>query len=329
MPNILYGIQATGNGHITRALEIIPILKKYGNVDLLLSGNHSEIKIPYDIKYKFKGLGFVFGKNGGIDYWKTFLQFKIKNLRQEISEFPIEKYDLVMSDFEPVTAWASRLKKQECIGLSNQCVTLHPKSPKPKNVDWLGKFVLENYAPTSTNYGLHFKLFDKNIFTPIISKEIRNCEVKNKKYISVYLPSYSDKKIVNVLKNIPDTEFQVFSKHSKKNYSEKNIEFFPIDKKAFQTSMSQSNGLISNAGFGATSEALFLKKKLMVIPMKGQIEQKYNAAMLQSMGVKKIKKFKENKVDEIIDWIETAKSINVNYPDNIETIISSIVKNHL
>ncbi len=329
MPKILYGIQATGNGHITRALEIIPELKKYGSVDLLLSGSHSEIKIPYDIKYKFKGLGFVFGKNGGIDYWRTFLQFKVKNLREEISNFPIEKYDLVVSDFEPVSAWAARIKKIDCIGLSNQCVTLHPKSPKPKNVDWLGKFVLENYAPTSHNYGLHFKSFDKNIFTPIIPKEIRKTSVENKNHITVYLPAYSDKKILKVLKNITETEFHIFSKHSNKVYQEKNLNFFPIDKTSFQKSMAESNGVVCNAGFGATSEALFLNKKLLAVPMKGQIEQKYNAAMLQSMGVKKIKKFKENKVDEIKDWIENGKNCKVNFPDNAQSIISVIVNNHL
>jgi uncharacterized protein (TIGR00661 family) len=329
MPRILYGIQATGNGHITRALEIIPELKKYGSVDLLLSGSHSEIKIPYDIKYKFKGLGFIFGKNGGIDYWKTFLQFKVKNLREEISNFPIEKYDLVISDFEPVSAWASRIKKLECIGLSNQCVTLHPKSPKPKNTDWLGKMVLENYAPTSINYGLHFKSFDKNIFTPIIPKEIQKIKTQTSNFITVYLPAYSDKKIIKVLKNISGSEFQIFSKNSSKIYKEKNLKFFPIDKMSFQKSMADSNGVICNAGFGATSEALFLNKKLLVIPMKGQIEQKYNAAMLQSMGVKKIKKLKENKTNEIIDWIENGTSIKVNYPDNSEIIVEKIISNHL
>jgi uncharacterized protein (TIGR00661 family) len=93
--------------------------------------------------------------------------------------------------------------------------------------------------------------------------------------------------------------------------------------------MAESNGVVCNAGFGATSEALFLNKKLLVVPMKGQIEQKYNAAMLQSMGVKKIKKFKENKVDEIKDWIENGKNSKVNFPDNAQSIISVIVNNHL
>jgi len=37
------------------------------------------------------------------------------------------------------------------------------------------------------------------------------------------------------------------------------------------------------------AEALFFKKKLMVIPMKGQYEQLYNAECLKQLGVPIIK----------------------------------------
>jgi len=52
---ILYAIQGTGNGHVSRAREIIPILKKKGDVDILISGIQSDIDLPDAIKYKFKG----------------------------------------------------------------------------------------------------------------------------------------------------------------------------------------------------------------------------------------------------------------------------------
>ena len=35
---ILYAIQGTGNGHLSRARDIIPILQKKGDVDILVSG---------------------------------------------------------------------------------------------------------------------------------------------------------------------------------------------------------------------------------------------------------------------------------------------------
>ena len=59
---ILYAVQATGNGHLSRAMEIIPHLKKLGKTDILVSGIQSDIELPFDVKYKFKGLSFIFGK---------------------------------------------------------------------------------------------------------------------------------------------------------------------------------------------------------------------------------------------------------------------------
>lgn len=58
----------------------------------------------------------------------------------------------------------------------------------------------------------------------------------------------------------------------------------PIQGEKFLKSISSAKGVFCNAGFGTASEALFLKKKLLVVPMKKQLEQFYNAAMLKSMG---------------------------------------------
>ena len=62
---ILYAIQGTGNGHLSRARDIIPILPKKGDLDILVSGSQVDVQLPYHVKYMFTGLSFVFGKAGG------------------------------------------------------------------------------------------------------------------------------------------------------------------------------------------------------------------------------------------------------------------------
>jgi hypothetical protein len=52
---ILYAFQGTGNGHVARAQEIIPILKKYASVDTLISGHQSQLKADFDINFQHKG----------------------------------------------------------------------------------------------------------------------------------------------------------------------------------------------------------------------------------------------------------------------------------
>ena len=40
---ILYAVQATGNGHISRAMELLPHLQKYGTKDIFLIGANSRL----------------------------------------------------------------------------------------------------------------------------------------------------------------------------------------------------------------------------------------------------------------------------------------------
>lgn len=325
---ILYAVQGTGNGHITRAIEIIPYLKKRGEVDILVSGISSDIKLPFKVKYKFKGLSFVFGKQGGVDIWKTYWKMNSLRLFREIKKLDVKKYDLIISDFEPVSCWAALRAKKVCVGLSNQAATLHPLAPKPDKTDLLGKMVLAHYAPATFNYGYHFKKLDKTIYTPIIRKEVREAEVKRKKHYTVYLPSYSDVRIIANLQKFEDVTWHVFSKHSKKKYKVKNISVRPIETKSFLKSLATCKGVLCNAGFGTTSEALFLQKKLLVIPMKKQYEQHCNAAMLKSMGVPVLKKLHPKFHDEISKWLKSKERVHVSYPDMTEELIDTIITNH-
>jgi uncharacterized protein (TIGR00661 family) len=325
---ILYAVQGTGNGHITRAIEIIPYLQQKGEVDILVSGIQSDIELPFEVKYRFKGMSFIFGKKGGVDFWRTFVKLNSIKLIKEVKKLDLKPYDLIISDFEPISCWAAIKAKKECIGLSNQVATLHPLAPKPKKNDIIGKLVLQNYAPTTYNYGFHFKRLDGTIFTPIIRKQVRELTPTNEGHYTVYLPSYDDNQILKWLRKMPAINWQVFSKNSKKDIQIKNIRITPINTELFLKSMASAEGVLCNAGFGTASEALFLKKKLMVIPMKKQLEQAYNAQMLQEMGVAVIKKLNNDTIPKIRKWLNDDTIVAVDYPDNTEEIVSLIVTNH-
>ncbi len=322
---VLYAIQSTGNGHIGRALEILPILKKYADVDILISGPEFKIDFPYYINYRLKGFGFTFGKNGGIDFLDTFLKSNSLNLLRDIKHLPVERYDLVISDFEPVSAWACSMKKIQCIGLSNQYALLNPNVPRSKKIDLTGRLILQHYAPVTIPFGFHYKSFDKNIFTPVIRKEIRNSEPKEKKHYTVYLPAYDEEKVITHLKKFNDVEWELFSKSARNKDVVKNITIFPVETKAFSKSILHCKGVITAAGFGTTTEAMYLKKKLLVIPQKSQFEQQYNGDVLKSMGVTVIKKLKKKHHSKIETWLNEKEIVKVNYPDNAELIVKTIL----
>lgn len=325
---ILYAIQGTGNGHLSRARDIIPVLQEKGELDILVSGIQADVDLPYPVKYKLKGLSFIFGKNGGIDLVATYRKSNLKQLYAEIKSLPIDDYDLVINDFEPVSAWACKMRHKECIGLSHQAAVINKKSPKSKKKDPVGKAVLHNYAPVTATYGFHFGAYDKDIFTPVIRSQVRAAKPESKKHYTVYLPAYSDEKIIKVLGEIKHINWQVFSKHTKKEYKEKNIHIRPINNEAFIESFISCTGVLCGAGFETPAEALYLKKKLLVIPMKGQYEQQCNAAALKTMSVPVIKSLKKKHLDIIKDWVEAEQQITVNYPDTTQRIINMIIKKH-
>jgi uncharacterized protein (TIGR00661 family) len=325
---ILYAIQGTGNGHLSRAMDIVPMLQQKGALDILVSGIQADLVLPYTVKYKFKGLSFIFGKKGGIDLLATYRKSNLKKLYEEIKSLPIEEYDLVISDFEPVSAWACRMKHRPCIGLSHQEAVINSKSPKPVKSDPLGKAILHNYVPVTHAYGFHFMEYDKNIFTPVIRSQVRNAVPQDKGHFTVYLPAWSDERIIKVLSEVKNIQWQVFSKHTKKKYQEKNIHIRPINNDAFIESFINCSGILCGAGFETPAEALFLKKKLMVIPMKGQYEQQCNAAALQQMGVPVIKKLKLKHLDKIKAWTESTAILSVNYPNITERVLDGIIEKH-
>lgn len=325
---ILYAIQGTGNGHITCAREVLPLLKRRAEVDILVSGSQVDVGLPYEIKYRLNGLCFYFGKKGGIDYMETYKKSNIKQLFREIQALPVNEYDLVISDFEPVSAWACYIHNKPCIGFSHQVAVINKKAPQPNKIDLVGKAVLKFYAPVHAKFGFHYLPYNKNIFTPIIRKEIRDLMVYNKGHYTVYLPAFSDKRILKFLSYFPDTKWEVFSKHSKESYAVDNIFIRPINNEAFIESMAASEGVFCGAGFQTPAEALYLKKKLIVIPMKGQYEQQCNAAALKLLGLPVLKNLKAKQYKRVSAFLKDENKVVLNFPNETEWILDEIIKNH-
>lgn len=322
---ILYAIQGTGNGHLARAEDIIPELQKHGKLDLFVSGAQADIKLDHPVKYKSKGLSFYFGKGGGVDLLKTFRKNSSKDVYREIKEFPVEKYDLVINDFEPISAWACKRKNIPCVALSHQSALLSPKVPAPKHYDPVGDWLLKNYAPAQAHVGFHFARFDKNIYTPVIRSGIRKAVNTVRDHYTVYLPAYDDRKLVPLLAKLPHVRWHIFSKHTKKAYHIGKLSVYPVNKEEFEASMTSARGVLCGAGFETPAETLYLRKKLMVVPMKNQYEQYYNAIALKELKVPVIKNIKKKRLEAIAEWIESDIIVNIEYPDITEQAVSDAI----
>lgn len=323
---ILYALQGTGNGHVARAMEIVPVLQELADTDVLVSGTEADLNLPFHIKYKFRGISFVSGKQGNVDLLATVKKLRPIRFFKDISGLPVKEYDLIIIDFEPVAAWACKLKKTRSIGLSHQYAVIHPKSPRPNKRDWFGEQVLKHYSPVSKGYGFHFQSFDATSFTPVIRSAIRTAKPFDKKHYTVYLPAYSNEEIEKVLGRFPDIKWEVFSKHCKESYRNNNILFQPVSNEKFVSSFVNCTGILCNAGFETPAEALYMGKKLCVIPMKFQYEQSCNAAFLKELGVAVLPDLK-NQNALLSHWLYSSKRTKIKFPDSTRWILGRILLN--
>lgn len=322
---ILYGIQGTGNGHISRSREVLKYLCKEAEVDILVSGIHHEVDLGFETRYKLDGLGFMFGKKGGIDYWKSVRCMSPYKLLSDIRSLPVDKYDLVISDFEPITAWASKIKGKSYICISHQAALLSSRVPRPEQSNRFQQFVMEWYAPGNSLIGLHFEEYDDFIFTPIIREEIRNTDVSNDGHYTVYLPSYDERFIIEILKKI-DVPWEVFSKHYKgEPFREDNVTVHRVDNVEFVKSLASCEGLLCNAGFETPAETLYLGKKLMVIPMKRQYEQECNAEALKGLGIPVINEIDSGFTESLAEWVNSSFIYQTDYNNHIPQIVERII----
>ncbi|MEO6524131.1 MAG: glycosyltransferase family protein [Mucilaginibacter sp.] len=324
---ILYAIQGTGNGHISRAREIAPLLQQYGELDLLVSGTEAEMALTQPLKYQYHGFSFVFGNKGGVDKWATYKLMNLPKLWKDIHSIPLKQYDLIVNDFEPVTAWACRLQKVESVSLSHQCSFVSPNTPRPEHRSTAAELLLKYYSPTNYHIGFHFDRYADFIHTPVIRSGIRSLDPKNKGHYTVYLPAYDDRTLLKYLSQV-DVPWQIFSKRQKTNYTEGNVTVSPVNNEAFNQSMCNCEGLLTGGGFEGPAEALFLGKKVLMIPMKDQYEQQCNAQAASLLGVPVVHDIDDSFVAKLRAWVEESKVITVNFPDETAGIIEGMVKKY-
>ena len=312
---ILYGIQGTGNGHVSRATQIIGRLKNRGSeVDVMFSGctedkvyDASIIKAPGFYK------GFTFSvKNGRIRLFNTLKHLSPGQFVKDVARFDARDYDLVITDFEPVSAWIARKIKRPCIGIGHQYAFLHDIPMDRSNP--FSKWIIQYFAPADIAIGMHWHHFGRPIVPPVIPSGITPSETMDESLILVYLPFESRDQIRDLLLPFKGFRFAVYAQNRGEEPAEEgHIQWHPFSKTLFHRDLAQCAGVISNAGFELPSEALSLGKKILVKPLKGQFEQISNAMALNllNLGVTM------SSLDKLCveKWLSQTSSIKQKYPD--------------
>lgn len=323
---ILYGINGTGQGHISRAKSLIPYLRQYVDVDVLISGKMQSLNFEEDIKYEFSGFTFVY-EGGAVNWIKTVLNAKPIAFLKDIFTTNFKQYDLIVTDFEPVSAWCALLHRKNCINVSHQSSFYTTKSPRPKT--WplylLPELFLRLFAISTDYIGVHFKRYNNKIFPPILKDEIIQAKTSMDGHITVYLAAFSLKQQVEFFQKFPNYQFQIFHRQCNKKQQLNNLSISPLCE-TFKYSLISCSGYISNAGFESNAEALYLKKPLVCIPIRHQYEQYCNGAALKKMGVTVLSYLKYKPIKKWLENRPQLESLEVSNTDELAKAIVSKIK---
>lgn len=318
---ILYGVQGTGNGHITRARAMARAMQDRDICVQFLVSGRPKIKLfdmePFGDYWWREGLTFH-SRKGRVVLSETVIKSRPMQLAQDIRELDVSEFDLVVTDYEPVTAWAGKLAGIKTIGLGHQ-YAFSQNIPQARGT-MIDKLVLQSFAPADLELGLHWHHFGAPILPPIAP--VHECKgPENRDFILVYLPFESRLEITRMLKQFPDTSFVIYHPEAEP-YRVKNLSWRQPSRTRFPLDLAACRGVICNAGFELASETLQLGKKLLVKPMSKQVEQHSNALALETLGWG----YAMNRLDAraVSNWLDSGEGVKLSYPDTASMVADFI-----
>ncbi|GLS26498.1 MJ1255/VC2487 family glycosyltransferase [Marinibactrum halimedae] len=321
---IFYGVQGTGNGHLTRARALQQAFAERtdAQVDYLFSGRARDDYFDMEQFGEWEcraGLTF-YHQNGRIDFLKTIKNNKIRTFFRDISELDLSTYDIVLTDFEPVTAWAAKRSGKQVIGMGHQ-YAFDFAIPKRGN-SIVAQSIMNQFAPVNFGLGLHWHHFGYPILPPIAETTTKEQPIQDNKIV-VYLGFEDPDRVIQLLSPFTEYEFYFYGTFPEPK-SLGNIHLRPLSRDGFKADLASGSGVICNAGFELASEAIELGKKLLVKPLHGQMEQLSNALALESLNLGKCME----KLDShaVKDWLDNTQGIKVKYPNVAKAIVNWVLE---
>jgi uncharacterized protein (TIGR00661 family) len=311
--NILFGVQATGNGHISRSREVVRNLKKMGHtVTSIISGRDPSLlwgMEDFEPFTTFRGITFSTNR-GRIQYIKTALQLRLFEYLKDARSIDASGYDLVITDFEPISARVAKLNGITSMGIGHQYA--FPYDIPMADVTPLALFVIKHFASADYSVGLHWHHFNQPILPPIVPRmDYKKIPIQENK-ILVYLPFEELPDIKSLLIPFSSHDFYVYNKDVTPG-QERNLFLRPYSRDGFLNDLMECNGVITNAGFELASETFHMGKKILVKPLSGQMEQASNAMAIDMLKLGMSMKSLDGSI--VSQFLKSNPTSPMGYPD--------------
>ncbi len=302
MAKIVYAVAGEGFGHASRTHLIGQRFLDAGH-EVIFAASLRALQYlqPYfgDRVRKIFGLSYDYHKGyvaPAATVWKNLSRFpQGHRVNREFFERVCEPFgpDLVVTDFEPFSAWWAWRHRVPFVSIDNEHLLILCRLDHQFRDIWgrfsAGVVVRWHYfsarAYVITNF---FQAPAKSpaavLAPPVVRPAIARLTPSDGDHIVVYATTGThEDRWREVLSRFAPQKFHIYGFN--KNVDWKNCVFKEASTEGFATDLAAARGVIASAGYSLISECLYLRKKMLLLPLVGQYEQLINARYVEKLGL--------------------------------------------
>ena len=296
MAKIVYGVSGEGSGHSSRAREMLDHLLDLGHQVKVVSYDrgYRNLKNDFDL-FETEGLHIASSDNK-VSKVKTFTDNlqrlprghkRLNALRKDI--FKTFLPDGVITDFEPMCAYLAHHYDLPLITIDNQHRIRYMTYPCPERLQAERRMTISviramvprpDVSLVTTFYYGDAKNDRTLFFPPILRREVIELQPSDADHILIYLTSGFES-FLKILKSFSRETFLVYGYD--RHEQDGNLVFKPFSREGFLADFASCKAVMATAGFTLMTEAFYLRKPYLALPMRGQFEQELNAHWLAKL----------------------------------------------
>lgn len=289
-------------GHAMRAGVVLAELVREHDVRVVASGRGFGY-LAESVPNVHEIWGLSFAKDGAeIRMLQTFVQ----NLRGAVSGWPrdLRKYfelaeefrpDVVISDFESFSVLFAQRHRIPIVSLDNIQMIDRCKHDTALLKGYRDDFhVARAYIAMKVPRAFHY-LVTTFFYPPlrrkrttlvpsIVRPEILAAEPERGEHLLVYSSGDEREEAALEASGVPCRIYGMRSGTGDEGVVDGNLSFRPFSAHGFVDDLRTCRGLVTGGGFTLLSEAVYLRKPILSIPLAGQAEQQLNARYLAGLG---------------------------------------------
>jgi uncharacterized protein (TIGR00661 family) len=201
--------------------------------------------------------------------------------------------DILVTDFDSFTPTLAALLGRPIISVDHQHVVdrfRHPRAVADSVSSYrVARAVVTAKTPRCAHYVVTSFFFPEprwgstTLVGPVVRREIEEARPEQGDHVLVYQTTSGDPRLLPSLLAVPHVRFVLYGLGREQTIA--NVELRAFDERRFVDELASARGVIANGGFTTLSEAVYLGKPVLSIPLRRQAEQELNAAWLEVLGL--------------------------------------------